>query len=321
MPTGWREQLRDYRDRWIIGVAIVLSVLVHIALVILFYSGFLGFAVPPKPKTVDFDLSNLDAKTLDEMAKNQPDRMNFNRLPPTGRPPEKADALGFVDHEGGHPTHLENKPLNESQREIGRHGPAQGPNPGSSHEPGAARGSHLPPMPAIGEGVGEPSDKGELAPSKSSPSKDVLNRSVDQMLSRTGMAPLPGGGGGEDGVNPYNPNVGDPGKSIQISTKEMRYMGYFSHIRDKIYLAWVYPQEAQRGGQQGVVQLHFTIQRSGEVSEATVIHSSGYRLLDEYAVKAVREANFNPIPAEWPDKELRIAAAFHYQLIGSGFVN
>jgi protein TonB len=115
--------------------------------------------------------------------------------------------------------------------------------------------------------------------------------------------------------------VGDPGKSISISTKELKYMGYFSHMRDKIYLVWVYPQDAQRNGQQGVVLLRFTIQHSGVVSEARVLKTSGYPLLDKYALKAVREANFNPMPADWPDKELTITASFHYQLMGVGSIN
>jgi protein TonB len=141
------------------------------------------------------------------------------------------------------------------------------------------------------------------------------------MISRAGMQAPPGGGGGQDGVDQYNPNVGDPGKSISISTKELKYMGYFSHMRDKIYLVWVYPQDAQRNGQQGVVLLRFTIQHSGVVSEARVLKTSGYPLLDKYALKAVREANFNPMPADWPDKELTITASFHYQLMGVGSIN
>jgi TonB family protein len=279
VQTGGREQVRDHRDRRIVGVAIALSVLVHIGIVVLFYSGLLGFRAPAQPQTVDFDLANIDAETLAEIARNLPVNTNLDRLPPSGLDSKKNAAVDFADHNS----------------------------------------VRLPPMPAIGEGVGERATGAAGAPNANSGASDGLNRKVDEMLARAGMpAPL-GGAGGEDGVNRYSPNVAEPGEAISISVREIRYLGYFAHMRDKICLAWVYPRESVRGREQGVVNVRFTIQRNGEVSEATVSQSSGRRALDDCALNAVREAGFNPIRAEWPDKELQIYAAFRYELSGFGF--
>ncbi len=324
MPESWRGQLRDYRDRWIIGIAVVLSILIHVALIVMVMTGILSLGGRAKPKTIDFDLANIDQKMLDEAARQQqPERMLYNRVTPTDKAPMHAEASGFANHEEARPSHLANKPINEMQRERGARGQGQGarqPGPTGGGQPRGPRGK-TPELPPVGESVGGERVSNESSSAARSPTKDNINRSVSQMMDRVGMTAPPGGSGGEDGVNPYNPNVGEPGSTVSISTKELRYMGYFAHMRDKIYLAWVYPQEAQHTGQQGVSVLRFTILHSGQVSECEVIKTSGYRLLDQYAVKAVREANFNPMPDDWPDKELTISAAFHYQLIGSGFVN
>ena len=94
-------------------------------------------------------------------------------------------------------------------------------------------------------------------------------------------------------------------------------MAYFAHMKEKIEMAWVYPQAAQQMGQQGMVTLRFTVMKSGQVHNVSVIRTSGYQLLDRYAMKADKEAHFNPMPAHWPDKQLNISANFIYYLIGA----
>jgi protein TonB len=313
MPESWRDEMREYKDRWIIGLAVALSVLAHVGLFLLFWTGAVNLASPMRPaETIDFDLARLDQKTLEEM-QARPDRLLYNQLAATEKAPEKPEAYGFQNRDAGKPSHLADKPINEIQRDMGPRGPGQGLSAPGGGSPGRSRS--LPPIPEVGEGVGDRADRQPTKLSKYDPKADNLNRSVDQMLSRTGSAGR--SGGGEDGIDPFNPNVGDAGKVLSISTREYKYMGYFSHMREKIYLVWVYPQEAANRGQQGVVALQFTIERSGAVSKAEVVRSSGYRLLDQYAIKAVREANFNPMPESWPDKNLTILASFIYNLVGS----
>ena len=56
----------------------------------------------------------------------------------------------------------------------------------------------------------------------------------------------------------------------------------------------IYPAEASHAGQQGVVMLDVTVSPGGRVTDVSIIHSSGYALLDEAAIKAVRVCEFSP---------------------------
>ena len=49
-----------------------------------------------------------------------------------------------------------------------------------------------------------------------------------------------------------------------------------------------YPDIARRRGHQGTVRVHFTVAPSGEVVKAEVGRSSGFNMLDDAAVEAVR---------------------------------
>lgn len=62
-----------------------------------------------------------------------------------------------------------------------------------------------------------------------------------------------------------------------------------------------YPPDARKAGQEGVVRIHFVMDRSGDVLEAWIVLSSGSALLDEEAVAAVMRARPLPTPPDsWP---------------------
>lgn len=56
----------------------------------------------------------------------------------------------------------------------------------------------------------------------------------------------------------------------------------------------IYPLAARRAGQEGRVLLTVVVDRTGAVAEARVSESSGHRLLDRSALKAVRQWHFLP---------------------------
>ncbi|MGB0467370.1 MAG: energy transducer TonB [Pontibacterium sp.] len=56
----------------------------------------------------------------------------------------------------------------------------------------------------------------------------------------------------------------------------------------------VYPRIARKRGQQGTVWLRAYVKASGEVGQVSVSESSGFRLLDKAALKAVRQWRFTP---------------------------
>lgn len=62
-----------------------------------------------------------------------------------------------------------------------------------------------------------------------------------------------------------------------------------------------YPPEARAGGLEGVAQVHFVMDQSGEVKDVWIEMSSGVRLLDDEAIAAILRARPLPAPpAGWP---------------------
>lgn len=102
-------------------------------------------------------------------------------------------------------------------------------------------------------------------------------------------------------------------ETVSLNTQEFKYYTYFSHIKRHIEMAWNYPLEAQKNQWEGRLSLMFVIEEDGSVSDIILIHSSGYEILDEAAIKAIKFASpFNPIPESIGVRRLRITASFEY---------
>jgi len=102
-------------------------------------------------------------------------------------------------------------------------------------------------------------------------------------------------------------------ETVSLNTQEFKYYAYFSHIKRHIEMAWNYPLEAQKNQWEGRLSLTFVVEADGTVSDIILIHSSGYEVLDEAAIKAIKFASpFNPIPESIGVKRLRINASFEY---------
>ena len=120
-----------------------------------------------------------------------------------------------------------------------------------------------------------------------------------------------------NGYQDFIPDDLASGATIDISTSEYRYIGYFSNLRKAIELAWNYPAQAVRHGQKGVVRLRFAIAADGTASKIKVMQSSGHRLLDVAIVDAIRLASpFSPLPQGFEREQLTITGSFHYILRG-----
>ena len=107
------------------------------------------------------------------------------------------------------------------------------------------------------------------------------------------------------------------GSSITFDTREFKYYGYMQRLRDKIQNVWKYPPGAAEKGIYGDLYIEFTIKKNGKLGAVQLVRTSGYRDLDEYAIKALKEADpYWPLPDDIKEQSLTITGHFIYSLYG-----
>lgn len=109
---------------------------------------------------------------------------------------------------------------------------------------------------------------------------------------------------------------GEIGKTLLLNTSELKYQKYLMDMKRKIEFHWEYPQLAARNGWQGSLKINFKINRDGSVSDISLERSSGYPMLDDAAITAVRlSAPFPPFPENFSIDDISIKGQFTYHLI------
>ncbi|MFQ5585441.1 MAG: TonB family protein [Thermodesulfobacteriota bacterium] len=107
----------------------------------------------------------------------------------------------------------------------------------------------------------------------------------------------------------------EKGKVLALNTTEHRYWYYMDGIKRKIELQWDYPDVAVRKGQQGKLLITFSLKRDGAIETVKLIKGSGYPILDNAALTAVKlAAPFHPFPEGFEIKNVTIQASFEYLL-------
>jgi protein TonB len=102
-------------------------------------------------------------------------------------------------------------------------------------------------------------------------------------------------------------------KGLSFDTSEFKHRGYMRMLKEKIESIWEYPDEAVRLGISGDLYLKFSITRDGRIGEIELLRTSGYRELDEAAIKAVKDAEpYWPLPEDWKKDILEIKGHFIY---------
>ena len=105
--------------------------------------------------------------------------------------------------------------------------------------------------------------------------------------------------------------------TISLDTKDKRYVSYARLIKGRIGSQWKYPSAARDRLIEGQLMVLFSLVKKGEVIEIRVLDPSGYAVLDEEAVRAIRAAApFPPFPDHVTVKRLNIEASFDYRLTG-----
>lgn len=114
---------------------------------------------------------------------------------------------------------------------------------------------------------------------------------------RSGQAGEKGGAGAE------NSAAGQGGSAGYLK-------GNYEYIKKRVRQYLVYSPQAKRMGIQGLVTVSFTIQQDGRVRDIAVSKSSGYALLDESALEAVRSA----APFAAPPEPARVIMPVQFSL-------
>jgi protein TonB len=105
------------------------------------------------------------------------------------------------------------------------------------------------------------------------------------------------------------------GDRVDINTNEYRYMGYMTSMRKAIELVWNYPLVAAQRGMQGEVGVEFIIMKDGNTRRIRVVKSSGYKILDDAIVEAIKLASpFSPLPEGFGKEKIVITGMFRYIL-------
>jgi periplasmic protein TonB len=110
---------------------------------------------------------------------------------------------------------------------------------------------------------------------------------------------------------------GTPDKPITFDTKEYKFSGYMTRLKEKIESIWVYPPEAAERGIYGDLEIQFTIKKDGRLGEIRLVRTSGYKMLDDAALKALRDGErYWPLPDAWHMESYTILGHFVYMLYG-----
>lgn len=105
-------------------------------------------------------------------------------------------------------------------------------------------------------------------------------------------------------------------ETISLYEADIKYDSYKDGLTSKIQGVWRYPEAAIKLGLQGKGLISFTINRDGTLKDVTLLRSSGYPILDEGVIEAIKKAApYNPFQENMPIKRLRVVATFEYNLI------
>lgn len=103
--------------------------------------------------------------------------------------------------------------------------------------------------------------------------------------------------------------------TISLDTTDKRYVSYARIIKEALMAQWQYPQQAKENLVEGRTFLLFTLSRDGTLQDLQIIDSSGYKVLDDEAIRAVKAAApFPAFPGSVTVARLHIKANFDYRL-------
>ncbi len=110
---------------------------------------------------------------------------------------------------------------------------------------------------------------------------------------------------------------GKGNKTLTFDTKGYQFLIYNKRLEEKIESIWIYPPDAAARGIYGDLFIRFTIKKNGSLGAVELIRTSGYKSLDDAAMKALKDGEpFWPLPDEWGMDAYTIDGHFIYTIYG-----
>lgn len=181
------------------------------------------------------------------------------------------------------------------------------PAPARPVAPAAAAAAAAPPAPPVNEPTPRSSELTyQLHKASAAPAIDW--KTAIRTVSGAPQEAHAGGGGGEGGFAEAGP--------IAFESQWFDWGDYADHMVRRIKLHWHHNMpEIIKVGVKGIVTIRFTIERSGTISDVTILESSGVPPYDFAAKKAIElSSKLNPLPANFPGQRERVTARFFYNM-------
>jgi protein TonB len=106
--------------------------------------------------------------------------------------------------------------------------------------------------------------------------------------------------------------------SVTLDTDEFKFIHYNRWLKIKVESVLAYPELAALSGYQGTLYILFDIMKDGSLGRLEVLKSSGYKILDDEALRAIRAAApFQSLPDDWRMDRYTIRAAVLFYLNGA----
>jgi len=303
-----------------------LSVLFH--LLILWLAYIFPSASPPREEVMTVDLADLPRSTnflppkagVLEGRRPRPAPAPPAKPKTEPRPKPKAERKPPREMTGRVPDLPVNPALPPEESFSPPRPKQQTPAPQAKAAPEAGEGS----APAAKPETSPPAGSGSPEPSIPSGSLRDLTPSLGRMvMARTeppggrgkgvGTGEAVGTGTKPSGKEGVTEGGGSGFRLTPLNAPEVQYISYFASIKRKIELVWQYPYDAAVAGIQGECMIEFVIGRSGKLESVELIQGSGYKVLDDEALRSIRKASpFDPIPADYQIPRLEIRGRFVY---------
>jgi len=101
--------------------------------------------------------------------------------------------------------------------------------------------------------------------------------------------------------------------TVTFDTEDYRYAGYMRNLRQKIESIWKYPPEAAARGIYGDLKIQFTINKDGRLGAIELVRTSGHKMLDDAAIRALKDGEpYWPLPDSWGKDSYTILGHFIY---------